>query len=857
LSITVGTQLGSYEITSLLGKGGMGEVYRARDTKLKREVAIKILPEEFSRDPGRMLRFQREAEVLASLNHSNIAAIYGVEERALVMELVEGESPKGPMPFDEAWRIASQIAFALEYAHDKGVVHRDLKPANVKITPEGAVKLLDFGLAKAFSGQPAMPAADPANSPTLTLGASEVGMIVGTAAYMPPEQAKGKSVDKRADIWAFGVVLYELLTGERLFKGEDVSDTLAQVLTKEPEFERVPAKARRLLRECLEKDPKQRLRDIGDARRLLEDEPQDPVTAPSRSRLGWVAWAVASMLALALGVTYFGRTPERPRVLKLSVLPPEKATFSTTGVPAVSPDGRRLAFAATVDGKTSLWVRDLDSLTARPLAGTEGTGLPFWSPDSRFIAFFAGGKLKKIDVSGGPALTLCEAGNARGGSWSNTDVIVFTPNLASGLFRVPVTGGNATPVTAPDQALGETSHRWPWFLPDGRHFLYTARNDDPEKTTVYVADLDSKNRRRVLAANSNAVYSPPGYLLFVRERTLMAQPFDAVKAQTTGDPFPIAEQVDYLDVSIAGRFAVSQNGVLAYTSGVVRSVQRLTWFDRFGKVAGTVGEPGDLNWPAISPDGNTVVVARRDPQTGVINLWLHDPARGTASRFTFNSGEDRVPVWSPDGSHIAFSSIRDGFLKLYQKATSGVAQDEALDKAQPRDPSDWSRDGHYIIEVARDPGTKADIWVLPLFGDRKPFPFLQTEFNEVGAKLSPNGQWLAYQSDETRRNEVYVQTFPTPGRRVQVSTNGGSSPVWSRDGKELFFIGADQKMMAVEVKNGGKFGVPRALFDTRLGGLPFAFDVSKDGRFLIPTLVEQAASVPMTVVVDWTAGLKK
>ena len=861
MPVALGTRIGSFEILAPLGSGGMGEVNRACDTKLKREIALKVLPETFASDPERMARFQREAEVLAALNHPNIAQIYGVEERALVMELVEGETLKGPLPLETALSYAQQIAAALEAAHAKGIVHRDLKPANVKVTPGGVVKILDFGLAQ-LSRDREEAESDSSNSPTFTMSATGAGMILGTAAYMSPEQARGKPVDKRADIWAFGVVLYEMLTGQRLFKGETITDVLAAVVKEEPDLTRVPYKVRRLLDSCLQKEPGKRLQAIGDYRWLFEETPQSGSLRHS-ARPWKILAAILAVVAVVLGTTYFLRPTEQPRAVKLSLLPPENTIFGLD-LPAISPDGRRLAYAATTGQERKLWIRDLDSLAARPLVGTERASYPFWSPDSRFIGFFTLGKLKSIDVTSGAVLTLCDAGNARGGSWTQNGAIVFAPDTRGVLLRVPATGGAVTPASRLDQSLGEVSHRFPWFLPDGHHFLYTATSANLEKATIYLADLESKERRPVLEAASNVVYTPPGYLLFVRDRTLMAQPFNAGQGKTTGDSVAVAEQIGFLRVQVQGQFSASQNGVLVYASDVGGQNGQLTWFDRSGNSAGRIGAPGLLSRPAISPDGNTVAVDRLDQQTSLADIWLYDLRRDTGTRFTFNSRSNDIPVWSPDGSHIAFRSTLGAGASLYQKATSGMATEEALDKAEgSKTLLDWSQDGRYLIEGVTDPKTKMDIWVLPLFGDRKPFPYLQTEFNESYGRLSPNGQWLAYISDETKRAEIYVQTFPTPGGKWQISTNGGFYPVWGRDGKELFYMGADQKLMAVEVMAGNKFqaGVPRPLFAMRRailgGGRGAWFDVSKDGRFLMPVPVENAVPAPMTVVVNWTAELKK
>jgi len=869
---------GPYEILSSIGSGGMGEVYRARDTTLGRDVAIKVLPDAFAHDAERMARFEREAQVLASLNHPHIASIYGLEEsgdvRALAMELVDGPTladriAQGLLPLDEALDIARQIAEGVEYAHEKGVIHRDLKPANIKLTADGTVKLLDFGLAKAVD-EPG-PQGNPSVSPTLTMQSTRLGVILGTAAYMSPEQASGKPVDRRSDIWSFGVVLWEILSGSRLFDGETVSHTLADVLRGEIDVNKLPAGTPAVILElvgrCLDRDMKTRLRDIGEARIAIQKYRADPseaarlseraVTGHERGeRLAWIA--ACGLLLATLAFIYYRPEAKELRIVKLSVLPPEKAAFF--GPPAVSPDGRHVTFAATAGEKTQLWVRDLDSLAARPLPGTEGALNPFWSPDNRFIAFFAGGKLKKVEVVGGPAQTLCDASAGRGGAWSRTGVIVFTPGILDSLYRVPAAGGNATPLIALDQSLGEDSLRCPWFLPDGHHFLYTARNSDVEKSAIYAGDLGSKEKRRILNANSNAVYAPPGFVVFLRERTLMAQPFDAGSAQTTGDPFPIVEKIDFIS-AYGGFFSVSQNGVLAYLSSSAGSNVQLNWFDRGGKPLSAVGAPGNLFSTSISPDGSTVAVARSDPQMSTGDIWLHDLTRGATSRFTFGPKTSGYPVWSPDGSRIVFGSTRDGTFRLYVKPTGGAGKEELLSNLHGV-PSDWSRDGRFI--VFNQFGTKGyDIWVLPISGDRplvpgKPFPFLQTEFSESGAKLSPDSKWVAYTSNESGQNEVYVQTFPSPGGKSQISTGGGNRPVWRRDGRELFYIAADGKLMAVEVKLGSKLeaGAPKPLFDTRLGNGPF--DISPDGRrFLLANPSEDAGRTPMTVVVNWTGEVKR
>ena len=873
--------MGPYQILAPIGAGGMGEVYRAKDTKLDREVAIKTLPEAFGRDPERLARFEREAKALAALNHPNIAAIYGVEDRALVMELVEGEGldsliKAGPLPIDTALDYARQIADALDAAHEKGIVHRDLKPANIKITPQGMVKVLDFGLATIV--QLSDPnTSDATNSPTFTMSPTRAGMILGTAAYMSPEQARGKPVDKRADIWAFGVVLYEMLTGKKLFHGETITDILASVVKEEPDLTRVPLKVRRLLRACLQKDPKQRLQAIGDYRLLLDAEDEAvgrEERDPAYKR--WLWPGVAVLLLAALGIVSFihlrEKPPPAPEVMRFQIPPPEKSAFGENM--ALSPDGRRIAFTAFgADGHSQISIRSLDAIDSRVLPGTAGVTAVFWSPDSRFLAYADGSKLKKIDVGGGPPITLCEFQQPVGsGSWSASGVLLVGSRGTGPLWRVSASGGPATQVTKLDPARDEVFHTLPSFLPDARHFLYL-RRANVENSGIYLGSLDAKPEdqatKRLVGTPIGGVYarsSDPrnGYLLFLREGTLLAQKFDAERLEPVSDPVPVAEQVGNAN-NVLGFFTASVNSILAFRAGIQRSGSQLSWFDRQGKPLGTVGEIDPMQRPTISPDSRTVAVDRRDRQTGFFDVWLHDLTRGTASRLTFNTSNTGLPVWSPDGSHVAYytSAAQAG---VHQKAASGIGQDDFLDPgpAGSRRPLDWSRDGRYIIEGVLDPKTNYDVWVLPLFGDRKPFPLLHTEFNETNAKLSPSGKWLAYVSDETRRNEVYVQTFPNPGGKWQVSTNGGDLPVWSRDGKELFFVGADQKMMTVEVKSGtgggSRFeaGVPKALFQTSLAVAAAAsYDVSKDGRFLIPATPGQSSSAPITVVVNWTAALNK
>jgi serine/threonine protein kinase len=885
MALQAGTRLGGYEVLALIGTGGMGEVYRARDSKLQREVALKVLPDAWANDPDRLARFQREAEVLASLNHPHIAAIYGLEDaqlpagsghavRALVLELVEGPTladrlARGPIPLDEALSIARQIAEALEAAHAHGVVHRDLKPANIKLRSDGTVKVLDFGLAKAMSGE--LSTGSVSQSPTFTAAGTQVGVILGTAAYMAPEQAKGKTADARSDIWAFGVILYEMLAGRTAFGGETTLEVLGGVMKADPDWEALsattPPGIRSLIRRCLQKDANRRLRDVADARFQIEDalaEPSAPAAlfAPARNnreRLAWIAALAAGMVAASLMTGVFLRPSavDAPEARLQIVTPP--ATAAALPQLAISPDGRQVVFSATTQGRTQLWLRRFESETAEPIAGTEGGRFPFWSPDSRSIGFFADQKLKRIGISGGSAQALADAGgndsNTYGGTWSADGTILFGLSNTTPISRVQASGGEvveATRVASPQQI----GHRFPHFLPDGRHFLFFATGA-PGVQGVYVGTLGTTDTQRLFDASTAAVFAPPDLVLFVRQETLFAQRLDLDRLEPVGEPFQVAERLAVNPNNFASvALSASAAGPLAFRVGVAEP-RRLMWLDRSGKQIAAVADldTAEITAMRLSPDGRTLALIRR--VAGNSDVWLIDTKQGVPRRFTFEAVTDLNPVWSPDGNRIAFNSSRKGggFYDLYEKPVAGDrAENVLLESADNKNMLDWSPDGRFILYSSLGVKTALDIWALPAGGDRKPFPVVQTGFEEYNGRFSPDGRWIAYESNETGPTEIYVHPFPGPGRNWQISTGGGTNPQWRADGREIFYRTPDNRIMAVPVALPAsglsvEAGRPVALFSLRPGS---AYLAAPDGqRFLINTPLGDPVTPPITVVLNW------
>ena len=910
MTLKAGTLIGRYEVQSLLGAGGMGEVYRAQDPKIGRDVAVKVLPADFAADADRLRRFEQEARAAGVLNHPNVLAIYDVETHdgapCVVSELLEGATLREQMggsalPARKAVDYALQAARGLAAAHERGIIHRDLKPENLFVTRDGRVKILDFGLAKL-----AEPDGERARTdlPTRRVN-TDSGAVMGTMGYMSPEQLRGQPVDPRTDIFSFGAVLYEMLAGRRPFHKDSAADTISAVLKEDPPDlaetnQSISPALDRVVRRCLEKSREERFHSASDLAFALETltgtqgsgattltaaAATDSPTGASRpaprrrllDRLGWIAAALFLVSTVALAALYFRRAAPSAEAMRFTLSAPEKAAYR--GSLALSPDGRRLAFVVTSADGHSLWVRAMDSVEARQLPGTEGADLPFWSPDGRSVGFFAGNKLKKIDAAGGAPQVLAEAStDARGAAWGPDGTILFTPNFTSPLLKVSAAGGTAEPVTELDQTRGQTSHRWPSFLPGGRHFLYFARATKKEAEGVYVGSLDSKEGKFLFNTNLLAAYTPAGgttdaaagYLLFMRESTLMAQPFDAGRWQLAGEPFVVVEGV--LNVPGEGgptgyaAFSASTNGHLSYLKGSA-SQSQMGWFDRAGKPLGLVGTPGQFAEPWLSPDGKRIAFGRIDLQSP--DIWQLDLERGTTTRFTFDAAADACPVWSADGSRIFFSSNRGGnIFSLYQKIPSGAGSDELLLKTDYNSfADDWvsGKAGELLLYETDSPKTRFDLWVLPLTGERKPYPFLHSEFNETHSQFSPDGRFVAYVSDESGRAEVYVQSFPVPGGKWQISTGGGDQPQWRRDGRELFYMAPDKTLMAVPVAAGDSFepGSPAALFATsiplgNLTGDRNHYVAAPDGqRFLVNSLVDDGNTQPITLVLNWAAGRKR
>ena len=885
MTINAGTKLGRYEIRSKIGEGGMGEVYRARDEKLNRDVAIKVLPADLSENAERLNRFEQEAQAAGALNHPNILAVYdvGVHDRApyVVSELLEGETLRDLLDQRQpaarkSMDYAVQLAHGLAAAHDKGIVHRDIKPDNIFITKDERVKILDFGLAKL--AQPS--GEDIAQTEIATRKVrTDPGTVMGTVGYMSPEQVRGQAVDHRTDIFSFGAVLYEMLSGRRAFRGDSAIETLNAILKEEPaelsaSNPNIAPGLERVIWHCLEKSPERRFQSAGDVAFALESlsgvtsHPSQqtlPVIRPltssrtwTRERLVWLGICAVLILALAaLAFAYLSRSQPSGQAIRLALTTSDKATLPARVT--VSPDGSRVAFLANnAEGRRLLWVRLLDSLTAQPLAGTEDAVAPFWSPDSRFIGYFANGKLFKVEASGGRSQALCDVAENRGGAWNRDGVILFAG--PDGLHRVSAQGGSPTLATKVDAK--EEAHRWPYFLPDGRHFVFLGDAPTTENHHIRVGSLDSQETQILFSAVTRVAYAPPGFLLYVSQGALVAQPFDPQRLRVTGESTIVAERVATVGENHEFDFSISDNGVLAYQTGSIQS--QLVWFDRTGKKLQTVGDPDAYASVALSADGQRAAVGMFDADGRHSDVWLLDLSRGSKSRLTFDPTSEGSPVWSPDGARLVFYSSRTsgGQANLFV-GTASAAGDYQLLLASDSDdiPTSWSRDGQSILFM-RYGKLHTGIWLMPLSGDRQPKPLFQSSaFDQGGATFSPNGRVVAYTSNESGRFEVYAQSFPPSGDKLMVSSGGGGLPLWRGDGKELFYLTEDGRVMAAEIGVGAKLesGVPQQLFQTRIkfdSDCPYG--VAPDGsRFLINIPAEINDPAPMIVVLNWTAILKQ
>jgi Tol biopolymer transport system component len=880
MPLAPGTHLGPYEILAPLGAGGMGEVYRARDIRLERTVAVKILPAQFSSDPVRKQRFEREAKAISNLNHPNICVLHDVGHQNgidyLVMECVEGETlakrlEEGPLPIEQVLKFGAQIADAVDKAHRRGVVHRDLKPSNIMLTSTGA-KLLDFGLAR-----PTSPLAGVATLTALpTSPVTEEGTIVGTYQYMSPEQVEGKELDARSDIFSLGAVLYEMVTGKRAFEGKSQLSVASAILEKEP----VPISTAKPLsplaldhavKKCLEKLPDDRwqsasdlaseLKWIAETGSLAEEAVSLPIGRGLLERVGWVLAATFFLLLIAAGlVLWNARNEHRSQMYFHTSVP-----FAANDL-ALSSDGHTLAMVAYSAEANNyvVWIYEIGGRRTSSLGGTQGASYPFWSPDGKFIGFFADGKLKKVDVSGGHVQEVCDAPNGRGGTWNQDGVILFTPDSFGGLSRVPSSGGSPVEVSKTDPSRLETSHRWPMFLPDGKHFLYLAANftGQLENNGIFLGSLDSQEKRLVVSTSANAAYSEPGYLLYLRDKTLVAQRFDKRRYVLSGEPHPLSDEVVYTRLVDKAVFSATSEDILVTQTGTGALPSQLTWFDRSGKAVGTVGTPASYGNVRLSADGRRVAVDQNVTDGRTVDIWVFELNRAAPTRLTFDPSAHQTPIWSPDGKEILFSWNHKLGDQLYLKNAdgSGSAEEIAdLGAGFPVNTWDWSRDGKYVL-VRRG----NELWYLT-WPDRAAKPLLQAKWNVQNAQFSPDGRWVAYASNETGSMEIYVSPFPAADGKWQVSAAGGQEPRWREDGKELFYVSADGKMMAVSVTTGASFksGSPIALFQTQRrqpvsAFAVFSYDVAGDGQsFLIATKRDEATAAPLSVLLNWTSDIEK
>jgi len=909
----IGKTISHYKILQKLGEGGMGVVYKAEDTKLKRKVALKFLPHHVNVTAEEKARFLQEAQAAATLNHPNVCTIYDIQEhdqqQFIVMEYVDGQTLRdkgGSVSFKQAIDIGIQVADGLAAAHEKGIVHRDIKPENIMVRKDGIVQIMDFGLAKLRG-----------NVSRLT----KEGSTVGTVGYMSPEQVQGLDADHRSDVFSLGVVLYELLTGQLPFKGVHETALMYEIVNVDPApmssiKPEIDSQLDAIVLECLEKDPNERAQSAKqisiDLKRYKRESSKQHVTRITAARpvqqlqtsnervqdtsameseklsfvdrLPWYMSAVLFACLAAFIVFYFLRGSPEQQVVRSYILPPDRFSFATQsadagdGELALSPDGTMLAFVgADSSGKTYLMVRPLNSLDSRELPSTESAYYPFWSPDNRYIGFFQSGKLKKIEATGGPPVTICDALDARGGSWNQDGVIIFSPTAYGPLYQVSAAGGNPSIITAFDTTRHERSHRWPSFLPDGKHFLFFARASfggvEREEDALGIGSLDGKVNKRLMPAKSNVEYAS-GSLVYLREKTLMAQPFNPSSLELTGDPTPVAEPVEYDLNYNRVVLTTSHNGILIYQASTVQTGFQLEWYSRDGKSLGSVASPADYGNAFLSPDGQKIAFDVYDSQSRNRDIWLYEISRGIKTRFTFDPSVDEIPIWSPDGARIVFHSDRRGHYDLFQKTTSGAGAEEILlESPDQKFPLDWSSDGRFILYTTNDPKTRQDLWILPLLGNRKPIPFLRTEFDEDLAQLSPDMRWIAYRSNESGDWELYVRPFlgldekiaTDQSRKWQISTNGLSSVSqnrwWSRDGRQIFYFSNDNKMMSVDVKaNGSSFeiGAVKPLFGMDAKGLVSYLDIASDAQtFLMAVGVGGRLNLPLTVVTNWDKELKR